>query len=399
MSDPSADEEPDPGVGGPDEVDAAAADEQDARTEKPGWIDRFVWQTLWKVVAVGLATTVLVWGAVRMQDLLLLVIVAMFFALAMIPAVTYMHRRWRWRRGAAVGAIYVGTAVFVVALVLVLIPGIVEFADQVRDRGSGWVDGLNEWAQRSFGSTLIDRSTAIDASQITGTRLTQWAGNVLGLASSGIGLVFNVATVALFAFYFAADAPRIERAILSRMPPHRQQKWGWVWDTAVEQTGSYFYSRMLLMAINGILYFGVMLAVGMPVVYALPLSVFQAFMAAFIPAVGTYIGAAVAILVTLAVQGFGAAVVLLVWTVVYQQVENYFLSPRLVSSTMNINGAVAFGSALAGAALAGPIGAFMGPVVAALVTSIASNSGKTYDVVYRSKYEEPWGEGEEVAAT
>jgi predicted PurR-regulated permease PerM len=393
MTYPMPGEEPDPGVGGPNELDAAAH-EQRPNDEKPVWIDRFVWQTLWKVVAVGLATTVLVWGAVRMRQLLLLVIVSVFFALAMIPAVTYMHRRWRWRRGAAVGVIYAGLVAFVVALVLVLIPGIVEFADQVRARGSGWVDGLNDWALTNLGSTLIDSGTAIDASSATGIRLTEWAENVLGLASSGIGLVFNLATIALFTFYFAADAPRIERALLSRMPPHRQQKWGWVWDTAVEQTGAYFYSRLLLMAINGTLFFGVMALVGMPVVYALPLSVFQAFMAEFIPAVGTYIGAAVPILVTLAVQGFGAAVVLLVWTVIYQQLENYLLSPRLVATTMSINGGVAFGSALAGAALAGPIGAFMAPVVAALITSIGSNSGKFYDVVYRSKYEEPWGDGE-----
>ncbi len=257
------------------------------------------------------------------------------------------------------GVIYVGLALFVVALVLVLIPGIVEFADQVRARGSGWEDRLNDWAQPNLGSTLIDRSTAIDAASATGTGLTEWAENVLGLASSGICLVFNLGTIALFTFYFAADAHRIERALLSRMPPHRQEKWGWVWDTAVEQTGAYFYSRLLLMAINGILFFGVMALIGMPVVYALPLSVFEAFMAEFIPAVGTYIGAAVPIVVTLAVQGFGAAVVLLVWTVIYQQLEDYFLSPRLVSTTMKINGGVAFGAALAGGALAGPIGAFM----------------------------------------
>jgi predicted PurR-regulated permease PerM len=176
------------------------------------------------------------------------------------------------------------------------------------------------------------------------------------------------------------------------MPPHRQEKWGWVWDTAVEQTGAYFYSRLLLMAINGIAFFGVMALVGMPVAYALPLSVFEAFMAEFIPVVGSYIGAAVPIAVTLAVQGFGAAVVLLVWIVIYQLLENLFLSPRLQAKTLKINGGVAFGAALTGAALAGPIGAFMAPVGAALITSIASNSGKVYDVVYRSKYEEPSGD-------
>jgi predicted PurR-regulated permease PerM len=392
MNHPSADKGPDSGAGVSDEVVAAAAHEQHDRSEKPDWIDRFVWQSLWKVVVVGLAVAILVWAAGQMRQILLLVVVSLFFALAMIPAVTHMHRRWGWRRGAAVGVIYTGLVIFVVALILVLVPGIVEFADQVRARGPGWLDSLNDWAQRNLGSTLIDRSTAVEAASASGTGLAQWAENVLGLASSGIGLVFNLATLALFTFYFAADAPRIEHALLSRMPPHRQEKWGWIWDTAVEQTGSYFYSKLLLMAINGILFFAVMALVGMPVVYALPLSVFEAFMAEFIPAVGTYIGAAFPIAVTLAVRGFGAAVVLLVWIVIYQQVENFFLSPRLEAKTLKINGAVSFSAAVTGAALAGPIGAFMAPVGAALITSIASNSGKVYDVVYRSKYEDPSGD-------
>jgi len=179
------------------------------------------------------------------------------------------------------------------------------------------------------------------------------------------------------------------------MPPHRQEKWGWLWDTAVDQTGAYFYSRLLLMLINSTLFFGVMLLVGMPVVYALPLAIFEGFLAEFIPAVGTYIGAAIPIMVTIAVRGFGAAIVLLAWTVVYQLVENYFLSPRLTAKTMSINGGVAFGAAMAGGAIAGPMGAFMALPVAALITSIASNAGRIYDVVYESKYDDPASEGEE----
>jgi predicted PurR-regulated permease PerM len=393
MDDPTAAEGPAPGV------DAAEAHVPPTRSERPEWIDRFVWQSLWKVVVVGLATFGLAWIAWQMRQILSLLVVSLFFALAMIPAVTHMHHRWGWRRGAAVGVIYAGLVIFVVALVVVLIPGIVEFADQVQTRGTGWVDQFNGWAQRNIGSRLIDPTSAAEAASTTGSSLTDWAENLLGLASSGIGFVLNFATIALFTFYFAADAPRIERALLSRMPPHRQQKWGWVWDTAVEQTGGYFYSRLVLMAINGILFFGAMSLVGMPVTYALPLSVFEAFMAEFIPVVGTYIGAAVPIVATLAVQGFGAAVVLLVWTVIYQMAENFFLSPRLSAKTMTVNGAVAFGAALAGGALAGPIGAFMAPVGAALITSIGANSGKVYEVVYRSKYEEPLSDSDDVSPT
>ncbi len=126
MDDPTAGEGLAPGVTVPD---AGAAHEQLTRSERPDWIDRFVWQSLWKVVVVGLATTAILWAAWQMRQLLLLVIVSLFFALAMIPGVTHIHRRWGWRRGAAVGVIYAGLAILVAALVSVLIPGIVEFAD------------------------------------------------------------------------------------------------------------------------------------------------------------------------------------------------------------------------------------------------------------------------------
>jgi len=71
---------------------------------------------------------------------------------------------------------------------------------------------------------------------------------------------------------------------------------------------------------------------------------------------------------------------------IYQQAENYWLSPKISSNTMELNGAVAFGAALAGGAIAGPMGAFAALPVAALITSIVKNSGKTYDVVTSSKY-------------
>jgi predicted PurR-regulated permease PerM len=365
------------------QVGAAQVQKQDMR---PDWINKWVWQSLWKAVVVGLATAIMLLLAFRMQSLLRMLAVSIFFAIAMIPAINWIHGRWGWKRGAAVGAIYAGMVVFVLLMVLVLIPAIVDFADEVGGSGTDWTDKLNSWAQDTFGKDLVNTSTAQDAASTTNSALSDWANNLVGLASSGIGFVFGMMTVALFTFYFAADAPRIQHALLSRMRPHRQQVWGWVVDTAVEETGGYFYSRMLLMVINGGLFFVVMLLVGMPLIYSLPLSIFEGFVSEFIPAVGTYIGAAVPILLTLAVQGFGAALILLIWVLIYQQVENYFLSPRLSAKTMTLNGGVAFGAALAGGAIAGPMGAFMALPVAALITSIITNAGKTYNVVYTSEY-------------
>jgi predicted PurR-regulated permease PerM len=170
------------------------------------------------------------------------------------------------------------------------------------------------------------------------------------------------------------------------MPPDRQQIYGWVSDVSIQQTGGYFYSRLLLTLINAALAFAVMLIVGLPPVFAFPLAVFMGFVSEFIPAIGTYIGAAVPILVVLAVQGIASAVILLVWVLLYQWVENMFLSPRLSAKTMELNGAVAFGATLAGAAVGGPMGAFMALPLAALITAVVKNSGKRYEVVYMSTH-------------
>jgi predicted PurR-regulated permease PerM len=73
---------------------------------------------------------------------------------------------------------------------------------------------------------------------------------------------------------------------------------------------------------------------------------------------------------------------------IYQQVENYWLSPKLSSKTMTLNGGVAFGAALAGGAIGGPMGAFMALPIAALITSFLTHYRKPQEVVYHSVYED-----------
>ena len=387
----------------PDDVAAAAQEDADAPAEsmtgRPRWVNMFVWQTLWKAVVVGLTVFVglsIVW---RTQTLIRMLLVSLFFALAMIPAVKYMHERWGWKRGVAVGAIYLGFIVFIIALVGFMIPAAVDFADELSGQGGSFAETINGYSQDLIGEDIIDEQTGADAGEAAGEGISQFADNIAGAAMSGIGMLFNLATVLMFTFYMAADAPRIERALMSRMRPHRQKVFGWVWDTAIEQTGGYFYSRMLLMIINGGLFFVAMLLVGMPVLYAIPLAIFEGFVAEFIPAIGTYLGAAIPILLALVVLGLPEALILLVWVLIYQQAENYWLSPKISSNTMELNGAIAFGAALAGGAIAGPMGAFAALPVAALITSIIKNTGKSYDVVYESRYDSTDDEPDALPAT
>ncbi len=348
-------------------------------------------RTIWQVIGAVLVTLVALWAMDAASNLLRMVALSFFFSLALQPLVMRLVNRFDWQRGSAVGVIYASLMIGLILMVVILIPATVRLAEAIGSGASDWIEGLLEWASDTFGVATSNLGLDDATAGRIEDAITGWAtgavGNVIGIATSGISFVFNLATVAMFTFYFTADAPRLQRAVLSMFKPATQQKVGWTWDQAIVQTGGYFYSRSILMVINGTGFFFTMVVVGLEPLLALPLAIFAGFVSVFIPAIGTYIGAIVPISITLALVGWVAALVVLGYAVVYQQIENYYLSPKISSNTMTINGAVAFGSALFGGAVAGPIGAFVALPVAALVTAFVSTYARHNEVVYTFDYE------------
>jgi predicted PurR-regulated permease PerM len=371
----------------------AVSDGSDAKPQGTVVTYRIATRSIWQVIGAIVLTIIAFEIFDRARDLVVMLIISFFFSLALTPIVERMHRKYGWKRGAAVGVVYAAGALFVIVMVVFLIPMIVQVAQTIGDNWSSWMDNLNGWAQDTFGVSLDDVRDASAAGEDASAAAEDWAskalGGFLGALSTGIGLIFSVMTIALFTFYFTADHQRIQRMVLSLFPEKHQMRLGWTWDQAVEQTGGYFYSRLILMVINGLGFFFTMVLVGLPWLIALPLAIFAGFVSEFIPAVGTYIGGAVPVLMALALQGVAQALVVLAYVLIYQQIENYWLSPKISAQTMTLNGGVAFGAALAGGAIGGPMGAFMALPIAALITSFISHYGRSYNVVYHSMYEEP----------
>ncbi len=348
-------------------------------------------KSVWQIIGAVLITLAVLWAMFRMQHLLGLIAMSFFFSLALQPLVMRIVHRWGWKRGSAVGVIYLAGMVGFVVLVLVLIPAIGALARSIGENGAAWIQDFGVWIQETFGWTPpeggFDGDVATDIQQEILDWLSGAAGNILNFATSGIGLIFDLATMAMFTFYFTADAPRFQRTVLSLLPESHQQRVGWTWDQAIVQTGGYFYSRLILMMINATGFFFTMALVGVPIGAAVALALFGGFVAAFIPAIGTYLGSAVPILVTLVVAGFIPALIVLGYAIAYQQIENYWLSPKISSDTMTLNGAVAFGAALAGGAIAGPMGAFVALPVAAVITSFIGNFVRHNEVTYEFEYD------------
>jgi predicted PurR-regulated permease PerM len=349
-------------------------------------------KSIWRIIGALLITMLALWTIGEAQHLLILVAMSFFFSLALQPAVLRLTSKYGWKRGSAVGVIYLIGVVSVVVMLVFLIPAVVQLAQTIGSHASEWVTSIATWAEDTFGMTISDSVTGGDWTEEIDDRIIEWAqgggiGSILGLAGTGLGLIFDVATIAMFTFYFTADAQRLQRTVLALVKPENQYRVGWTWDQAVIQTGGYFYSRMLLMFINGFGFFITMVFVGVPVALSIPLAVIAGFIAAFIPAIGTYLGSAIPIAVTLGLQGLVPAAIVLAYALIYQQIENYWLSPKISSKTMTLNGAVAFGGALAGGAIAGPLGAFVALPVAALITALISNFVTHYEVTYDFSYD------------
>jgi predicted PurR-regulated permease PerM len=348
--------------------------------------------TMWRAAGVVLSTLLFVWAIGKARDLVAMLAISLFFGMALVPGVNYLQYKRGWKRGAAVAAIYLAGLLALILMTVVLIPAITRLADEIGRNGTRWLTELNRWASDTIGIHIVSPEASRDAVVTIKEFLQQWSSKLAGAASgavtTGVSLVVKVATIATFTFYFAADFPRLQRGLLSWFSPAHQQRLGWAMDQSITQVGGYLYSRLLLTLINGIGFFVVMVAVGMPVALAIPLAIFGAFVSEFIPSIGTYIGGAIPVALTLAIRGLVPAVIVLGYVVVYQQIENFWLSPKISARTMELSGGLAFGSVVVGGALFGPMGAFVALPVAALIYSFTENYRHRYEVVYESAYGE-----------
>lgn len=351
-------------------------DDQRSGAHMPPWIPRLL---LTVILYIG-GTFLLYQAVLRVRGLLFMVVVSLFLSFAVEPAVNFLAQRG-WRRGAATGLILLGVVLIGIVLLVSMVPLVIT---QIRDLVSevpDWLDTISQRANDWFGVDLSVTGAATQAEDIEGALRTYGAdvaGNLLGFGAAVISGLFQLLTIMLFTFYLVADGPKVRRSICSLLPPRRQREVLQTWEIAIDKSGAYFYSRMLLAIINGGLLYALLRIMGVP--FALPLALWSGLFSQFVPVVGTYIASVLPILVALLNDPLDALVVL-IFIAIYQQVENYFLSPRITKHTMQLHPAVAIGSAIAGGSLAGPIGAFLSLPAAAIIQASIGTFVRRHEVL------------------
>ena len=379
--------------GPPHAAEEIAGEERDSRPASPQapssndaftpWSRTFLRHAaLWLMLAIigGLALGAITDSLLhRLAGFFQIIMVSLFLSFAIEPAVGYLAKRG-WRRGAATGLVFLVVFLVIAGLIALLVPAIVTGTKQLISSLPDLVNNLARYL-KPFG-IQIDKVSIEDQVKKYGSQLLAGAGSLLGgvlkIATGIVGGVFQAVTIALFTFYMVARGPQMRRTVLSRFRPDRQRRILFIWEQAIGQTGGYFYSRLLLAVINGSLMYAVLRVRAVP--FAAPLALFEGIVAEFIPIVGTYIAGAAPVLVALLYDPVDAVIVL-IWIVLYQQMENYLLSPRLTAKTMDLPAPVAFGAALVGGTLGGLLFAFLALPAAGVVQAAVKAYGRYYEAV------------------
>lgn len=302
-------------------------------------------------------------------SVLFTVVMAWFISLAMEPAVAKLST---WMpRAVATTLVMVGTGVFAITFLVAFGNLFIEQAAQLLRGLPGVIESVLGWANDTLGTNYraSDILTSIELSPEDAARYAQDVlGGVVGLAGSVAGAIFSLFAIILLTFYLSADGPRLRLWLASLLPPQPQRLFLSIWDLSMVKTGGYVAARVVLAAINGATSALVFLIIGMP--SWLALGIWTGLVAQFVPTIGTYIAIALPVLVGLASPQPWIGVVALGWAVLYQQVENLTLEPRISARAVHLHPGVAFASVMLGASLFGAGGALLAIPVTAMLMAV-----------------------------
>jgi predicted PurR-regulated permease PerM len=298
------------------------------------------------------------------------VFVALFLALAINPLVDWLQAKWVRRRSFAVAiaslAVLGGIAALAATFVPILVSQVNDFVDAVPDyvdditRGRGRLGFLQEDYH------IVDRvREAIEK---------QGAGGVLGITGAGLAVARGVVTavagavaIGFLTFFMLLDGRRLVERFYNFLPAETRPRWQRIGTEIYRTVGGYVTGNVLISVIAGTASAIVLFALGSD--YAIALAVVVSVLD-LIPLAGATLAAILVSLVVFVELGWVKGVIIVVFFVVYQQLENHVLQPVIYGRTVQLSPLVVLISVLIGAELAGILGALAAIPVAGMVQAI-----------------------------
>ena len=322
------------------------------------------------VATLGVLTAIILLRALEsVSQIFVLILVSLFLATGLNPAVEALRAR-NLSRGSAVAVIFSSVILFVVFFAFVVVPPVVSQGTNLIQNAPQLLDNL---MKNSTINDLNDQFGIIDTLQsrlnsVTsdGTLLISTFGGVLGVGQSILSGFFTALTILVLTLYFITSLPQAVSLGLSLVPASRRDRVGKLTNAVIERVGIFVGSQILIAAMAGVFVVLLTWVLGMPSPIAIGMIV---FVVALIPLIGHFIGSAVVTLIAFT-QSPLIGLIAFVAYVLYVQIENYVVTPRIMKRTLSVPGAVTIISALIGSSLLGLVGGLLAVPVAASIILI-----------------------------
>lgn len=324
----------------------------------------------WRVLVVGLLVFVVAALLWKLRIVALPVLIALLVSSVLAPLVVRLEHRG-WRTLPATLLVYFGFLFGLAGAVAALVPATVNELEGLGDTLESALDDIEDWLVD--GPLGLDRADVEEVTDDPGGKLSDLVRQSSDRLAAGVRTVGEIAAGSLLAlvlsFLFLKDGRRFQRWMLDHLPARHHDLSRTAGRRALEALAGFLRGAALLGLVEGVTIGLTVWLVGAPL--AIPVAVFT-FLAAFFPIVGAIVAGAIAVLVTLTSQGFGAAVIVLVVAVVVQQLDGDLLAPWIYGRSLQLNPAVVLVALTAGGALGGIAGAFVAVPVSGAIGAILS---------------------------
>jgi len=313
---------------------------------------RTVLSLLGTIIAVAVAIEVL-WIA---RHVITWILISLFLALALNPAVEWLLRHGVRRRGVAAALTYLAAVAVVVGIGFLFVPTLVNQVNDFVHKVPDYVDDLTHGRGRlGFLETKYHlRERVQDAINKGGaTRVLGLSGAAVSVAKGIITIVVGIITITFLTFFMLLEGPVWVERFYGLLPESSRPRWRRVGNEIYRTVGGYVTGNLLISLIAGGLTTVVLAALGVP--YAVALGLIVAILD-LIPLAGATI-AAILIGTVAFLHSIPAGIIVVTFFIVYQQIENHLLQPVIYGRTVQLSPLAVLISILIGAELAGILGA------------------------------------------
>src|SRR5215203_3340797 len=321
-----------------------------------------------RVVLVVLLVVLALWLIYMLRQPLTWIFIAGFLATALSGPVNLLHRR-TGRRGVSIALVYLAVVLVPVLLAAILVPPIVEQLNNLINNLPAYAQDLQDLVARNDRLRQLEEDYNITAElQKQASTLPGRVGDAAGILSDiGLGLVNSVfagVTILVLSLFMISSGRGWLDWVAERQGPERAAWLTRLFDRIGNAVGNYVAGALGQALVAGVLAYIVLLILGVP--YAGSLAV-VIFLLDLVPLVGATLGAILVGIITVFNDFPTSTVIWVIWSIVYQQLENNVIQPRIQAKAVSVHPFVVLTSVLFGSTLLGVLGALLAIPVAAAV--------------------------------